>query len=1416
VRRPRRATPNLWPAAFLLLSLPLASAAHAAGQTAFVDGGSVPVAPSGQTTLATLPTTFPAGSNFVIAVVQFETSVITTLTQGSFWVRRVGSVPIMSNFYEVRLSTGIMAQRMSYVLMGIETFSVASPTYVVEVNGTLATGVTGEAKILAVAGVTGEQYISPLDVDVGTAETTLTTLSTSLPAGDNVVLAVVETADTGNSNYGLSYIRLNDAAGGTMLAQNEYPTYYAQSAYSEYDQVHLIPYLDVGRGANPSYSVTAAESAGGSKMKGLAKIVAFSRGALSAAYSDGPSTSVGTAETTVDTLSTTLAAGSEVAVIASQQFAAAVFATRVVPAGLLKLQQNDDAGTQTSNEYDLNIREGDPTPMGGHGKGFALLDRFTSTPANPQYEVKATSSDVSLNVEAKILALAAAGSTEVELSSFTARGEDSAVSLEWQTASELDNLGFHLYRAASEGGPYQKITSSLIPGLGSSPVGARYSYTDTGLTNGLRYYYQLEDVETTGRTERHGPVSAIPVAGPTPGEPGEDPGTDPGGGDSTPAESTRVTYGDPSRVSLLVLRRDSTGVDLELTTGGFYATPEADGSIGLEIPGFELQGEPGTPSIPVERTFLEAVAGRQVRIASVVPSDVLSFPWSRPALAGAPELLVGRDGTPQAGFRRVRPAWVSRHPYPADPARVVTTAFQGETKKALLELAPLRWNPSTGQLLLTRRLRVRVAFDGTAPSETPLGGSRGRALPRQGARGSRAAQGLVAHLLARDEGLYAVAFEDAFRYRLRAVPTRRLRLSRLGQDVPFHVEPDPSRFAPGSVLYFLSEGGSLSAYTNEAVYELSVGTSGTAMTVVSSPPAGEALTEAVAHRSWEQNRYYMSGLLEAPDLWLWDSVLSGTAPKRYTFRPSSLAQSSAPATLGVWLQGASDLETTPDHHVRLSVNGSFVAEASWDGKTARRVEALLYPGTLHDGDNVLEIENVADTPAAYSMVYLDRFALDYPRALTAEAGRFEATFASSGNATLAGLGAGSRVLDTASAAPRWVVGAAAGPAGIAFGVEAGRRYLAVSPEAVLRPGIRWPSIASSDLRRTENQADYLLLAPRELLPAVSPLLQLRAEQGLRPRAVALDEVYDAFGHGEKSPEAIREFVAYAYHRWAPPSPRYVVLLGDSTFDPKDYAGTGVKDHLPAFMFRSTWLWTASDPAYASVNGDDSLPDLAVGRLPASSLEQAQRLVQKLLSFERNEFDPSAGAVLVADNPDRAGDFEADVDDIASGPLAGFPTEKISLGRLGTEATRSAIVAAFDRGASLMSYVGHGAPAVWASEGVLTSWDVDGLSPQARQPILFTMNCLNGYFLAPAFDSLAEALVKAEDKGAIAAFSPSGLSLDAAARVYHEALVRRVVSGRHERLGDAILAAQGDYAASGAFPELLSVYNLFGDPATRLR
>ena len=197
-----------------------------------------------------------------------------------------------------------------------------------------------------------------------------------------------------------------------------------------------------------------------------------------------------------------------------------------------------------------------------------------------------------------------------------------------------------------------------------------------------------------------------------------------------------------------------------------------------------------------------------------------------------------------------------------------------------------------------------------------------------------------------------------------------LRLSRLGEPVGFHVEPDKSRFRPGSTLYFASEGSSLNPYRDEAVYELEQASGGVLMPVEEASASGTAM-EFYWHRAeWEENRIYQAALLDAPDVWTWDTLLAPVL-KSYPVDVDQLAPTTEAARLTLWLQGVSDFDASPDHHVRVYVNGSLVAEEWWDGSKPLKMTAELAPGLLVEGANELSIENVGDTEAAYSFVLLD-------------------------------------------------------------------------------------------------------------------------------------------------------------------------------------------------------------------------------------------------------------------------------------------------------------------------------------------------------------------------------------------------------------------------------------------------------------
>jgi len=99
--------------------------------------------------------------------------------------------------------------------------------------------------------------------------------------------------------------------------------------------------------------------------------------------------------------------------------------------------------------------------------------------------------------------------TAVSLAAFTAQPGAGQIALTWQTASEIDTVGFNLYRAASPSGLYVRLNERLIPAqMPGSLLGGSYSWLDRDLEPGSSYYYKLECVEVAGGMTQYGPVDA--------------------------------------------------------------------------------------------------------------------------------------------------------------------------------------------------------------------------------------------------------------------------------------------------------------------------------------------------------------------------------------------------------------------------------------------------------------------------------------------------------------------------------------------------------------------------------------------------------------------------------------------------------------------------------------------------------------------------------------------------------------------------------------------------------------------------------------------------------------------------------------------------------------------------------------------
>ncbi|GAI41217.1 unnamed protein product, partial [marine sediment metagenome] len=251
--------------------------------------------------------------------------------------------------------------------------------------------------------------------------------------------------------------------------------------------------------------------------------------------------------------------------------------------------------------------------------------------------------------------------------------------------------------------------------------------------------------------------------------------------------------------------------------------------------------------------------------------------------------------------------------------------------------------------------------------------------------------------------------------------------------------------------------------------------------------------------------------------------------------------------------------------------------------------------------------------------------------------------------------------------------------------------------------------------------------------------------------VKVTDVYDEFNYGNFDPLAIKDFLSYAYFNWQFPKPVYVLLVGDASYDYKNYLGKNI-NYVPTHLFTQLYVDThgwlrfieiGSDSWFACVDGEDDLSDLLIGRLSGQNVSDIENMVEKIVQYEKHLPDEAwrKNILFVADNPDEGGDFDWVSDQIASYYVPeDYDTTKVYFSRYYQNASwcKSDIKEKINEGCVITNYFGHGAMDLWAGEVIFASRDVSSLQNLGKYPLLITWTCLNGYFLHAKDDfSLAE-------------------------------------------------------------------------------
>lgn len=153
------------------------------------------------------------------------------------------------------------------------------------------------------------------------------------------------------------------------------------------------------------------------------------------------------------------------------------------------------------------------------------------------------------------------------------------------------------------------------------------------------------------------------------------------------------------------------------------------------------------------------------------------------------------------------------------------------------------------------------------------------------------------------------------------------------------------------------------------------------------------------------------------------------------------------------------------------------------------------------------------------------------------------------------------------------------------------------------------------------------------------------------------------------------------------------------------------------------------------------------------------------------------------------------------------------------ATRNALRSAWNDGAFMVQFTGHGAPERWTHEFILTTTDVlnGTFTNGSRLPIVLTFNCLDGYFAdaQPGRISIAETMQRAPGGGSIAAISPAGLGATDVQAAFRRVLLTVLFTDNVREIGRALTITKQRFAETYGAHYLTQTMMLFGDPAMQV-
>ena len=381
------------------------------------------------------------------------------------------------------------------------------------------------------------------------------------------------------------------------------------------------------------------------------------------------------------------------------------------------------------------------------------------------------------------------------------------------------------------------------------------------------------------------------------------------------------------------------------------------------------------------------------------------------------------------------------------------------------------------------------------------------------------------------------------------------------------------------------------------------------------------------------------------------------------------------------------------------------------------------------------------------------------------------------------------------------------------------------------------SVENQNLHGTPD-ADLAIIYHPDFEEAVMRLAEHRREHnGYDVVTIPVAQIFNEFSSGRVDPVGIRDFSKMMYDR-NPDKFKYLLLFGDGSFDYRNIVGDG-KNFVPLYETLNSLHPINAYPAddyfalltHGEGNGLGGKLDIAPGRFPVNTLEEANDVVNKLIHYDtapstmrdwRNRF------TFVSDDDEDDGNWRHVTpsekhSDMLDLDFPNFNVDKIYLdaypqiatsGGQKYPAVNEAIDQTMFKGVQLINFFGHGGPKGWAQERVLKIENILQWDNLDRLPLFMTATCTFAGYDAPSYRSAGEEVFLNPKGGAFALFSTTRA-------VYisgNERLVQGVfdvifnkTNGRYGTIGEILVSSKNrlsDFANSRKFC-------LIGDPSMHM-